>query len=291
MKKILAVSGGVDSMVMLDVFCRRFPSEELVVAHFNHGVRENASEDADFVRARADEYGVRFCGGEAELGPGASEAQAREKRYEFLLQVANQYGNATIYTAHHLDDLIETVIINILRGTGWRGLAAMDRKGVHRPFLETEFFYEPMDRAAIIEYAAKRRLRFREDPSNSWDEYLRNRVRHGMNNVLSFAEKMRIYEQWQKQRTLRDEIDGIINGFLPEDGGYERKWFRGLDTEEGLQKVAREILRAGLLKAGVTATRPQIEDFRSAILNYASGKSFNLPDDRLVKLGKEEFWL
>lgn len=290
MKKVLAVSGGVDSMAMLDVARHRFAPEEIVVAHFDHGIRKDSAVDAEFVRARAEEYGVGFRSGKVELGAGASEAEAREARYKFLIQVANEVGGE-IWTAHHLDDLVETVVINCLRGTGWRGLAGLGREGVRRPFLEAEMFYEPMDRAAIFEYAAKRHLRYREDPSNSWDEYLRNRVRRKVNNLLNFEQKLEIYELWRKQLATRAEIDRIVNGVLSEDGRFERKWFRDLDVEEGERKVALEILRAATLRAGVSATRPQLEDFRRAILDYKPGKSFNLPGDKLIRFGKEEFWL
>lgn len=277
-------------MVMLDMICRRFTPEEIVVAHFNHGIRENSGLDAEFVQVRAEEYGVEFRSDKAELGAGASEAEAREARYRFLTQVANEVGGE-IWTAHHLDDLVETVAINFLRGTGWRGLAGLGREGVRRPFLEMEMFYEPMDRAAIFEYAAKRHLRFREDPSNSWDEYLRNRVRQELDNLLSFEQKLEIYELWQEQLKARTEIDKIINAVLPEDGKFERKWFRELDADESGRKVALEILRAAVIRASISATRPQLEDFRQAILNYGSGKSFNLPGDKLIRFGKEEFWL
>lgn len=285
MKKILAVSGGVDSMVMLDVACWRFLSEEIIVAHFDHGIRKESAQDAEFVRGCAKEYGVEFRAGRAELGAGASEAEAREKRYEFLAQVASR-ERGEIWTAHHLDDLVETVMINFSRGTGWRGLAGLGREGVRRPFLETEMFYEPMDRAGIFEYAAKRKLRYREDPSNSWDEYLRNRVREKMNNLLSFEQKLEIYELWRIQQALRKEIDREVTGILPEDGRYEREWFRRLDDRTSL-----EILRAATLRAGVSATRPQLEDFWRAIVDYKPGKKFNLPGDRLVKFGREDFLL
>lgn len=273
-------------MVMLDMLCRRFPAEEVIVAHFDHGIRRGSGLDAEFVRKKAMEYGVEFRSGRAELGTGASEAEAREKRYEFLMKAATETGGE-VWTAHHLDDLVETVTINFLRGTGWRGLAGLDRAGVRRPFLETEMFYEPLDRAGIFEYAAKRRLRFREDPSNSWDEYLRNRVRQNLNNSpLGFEQKLEVWRLWQRQRELRREIDGEVVGLLPEDGRFEREWFRGLS-----ESVALEVLRAATLRAGISATRPQLLDFWQAILTYGTGKSFNLPGDRLVKFGKEGFSL
>lgn len=286
-KIILAVSGGVDSMVMLDMICRskQYSSHDIIVAHFDHGMRENSAEDAEFVRRKAEEYGVKFYLGHGELGEETSEARARTVRYNFLHSID---PFATVFTAHHLDDLVETVVINLSRGTGWRGLAVLDMPSIRRPFLETEMFYEPLDKAAILEYAAKRQLSFREDQSNSSDEYLRNRIRHQMNNFpMDFEQKMQIYDLWQNQKQLKSEIDQLVVSLLPgKNQPWQRAWFENLDTS-----LALELLRAGTLQAGVSATRPQLEDFRQAILNYAPGKHFNLPGDRLVKLNKRDFML
>lgn len=286
-KIILAVSGGVDSMVMLDMICRlkQYSSGDIIVAHFDHGMRANSAEDAEFVQRKAQEYGVKFCLGRGELKKNTSEAEARAARYGFLHSID---PFATIFTAHHLDDLVETVAINLLRGTGWRGLAALDTTGIQRPFLEAEMFYEPLDKAAILEYAAKRQLSFREDQSNSSDKYLRNRIRHQMNNSpLDFEQKLEIYQLWRRQKQLKAEIDQLVVSLLPEKGGiWQRAWFRDLKPN-----LALELLRAGTLRAGVAATRPQLEDFRQAIINYAPGKCFNLPGDRLVRLNKTGFEL
>lgn len=281
---ILAVSGGVDSMVMLDIICRssKYASDDIIVAHFDHGMRANSAEDAEFVARKAVEYGMEFKLGEGKLGENASEAAARKARYEFLFGID---PNATVWTAHHLDDLAESVAINLLRGTGWRGLAVLDTPGVRRPFLEVAELYEPLDKAAILEYAAKRRLEFREDPTNSSDEYLRNRIRHQMN--MSFEQKLELYKLWQIQKQLKHEIDQLLREILPRPGeAWQRSWFRDLG-----ENLALEILRAGILEAGIAATRPQLKDFWQAICNYSSGKCFNLPGDKLVKLGKTEFKL
>lgn len=286
-KIILAVSGGVDSMVTLDMICRskNYSSGDIIIAHFDHGTRPSSQLDAEFVERKAREYGVEFRLEKGELGEDVDEATARAARYDFLHSID---PFATIFTAHHLDDLVETAAINLIRGTGWRGLAVLDSSGVRRPFLETEMFYEPMDKAAIVEYAAKRKLEFREDPTNSSDEYLRNRIRHQMNNFpLDFEQKMEIYRLWQEQKHLKSEIDQLVVNLLPEKGTpWQRVWFRDLDIN-----VALELLRAGTLRAGISATRPQLENFRQAILTYAPGKSFNLPGDKLVRLSKTEFVL
>lgn len=297
-KVILAVSGGVDSMVLLDMLCRSkiyssgdifIPERDLLVAHFDHGIRYNSREDAEFVARIAREiYHIRYKVGRGELGRGASEEAARAARYDFLRQVAAEQGGAKILTAHHLDDLVETVAINLLRGTGWRGLAGLDRPGMERPFLESSLLYEPMDKAAILEYAAKRGLYWREDQTNMDASYLRNRVRAKLaEGELSFEQKLRIYQLWQAQKGLKRDIDQTITSLLPEPGQpWARDWFRNLAPN-----LALELLRAGTLRAGISATRPQLEDFRQAILAYAPGKHFNLPGDKLIKLNKADFIL
>ncbi len=305
-RKILAVSGGVDSMVMLDVLTTtakaekkyasgdisgddNYACDDIIVAHFDHGMRDNSAEDADFVQKTSEEiYHVANITEKGNLPSNTSEERARGARYDFLRKLMRRNEPAEIYTAHHLDDLIETVAINLLRGTGWRGLAVLDAPYIRRPLLETELFYEPLDKWAIYEYAAKKGLHFREDQSNTSDHYLRNRVRERLTaENWSYERKLELWKLWRRQKELRREIDHLLAGIIPAQGEpWERKWFSELE-----QPVAQELLRAGLLRIGIRATRPQIEDFRLAILDYAPGKKFNLPGDTLIKFTKTQFWL
>ena len=109
---IIAVSGGVDSMVLLDTL-KDNPKLRLIVAHFDHGIREDSKKDRDLVATAAKEYGLKYeeeCG---LLGSLASEEKAREARYNFLKKVKNKYKADSIITAHHQDDLIETLLLNV----------------------------------------------------------------------------------------------------------------------------------------------------------------------------------
>jgi len=288
MKKVLAVSGGVDSMVMLDIFLRNYPPEELVVATFDHGTRESSKTDADFVEQKVREFSelasaprILFYRGRTELGAGISEEKARAARYDFLRKIAFR-ERGEIFTAHHLDDLIETTAINLIRGTGFRGLAGLSSLGIRRPFIDG-FFEEIYDKKKILEYAAKNKIIFREDPTNSSDDYLRNRIRE-KTRELPLSEKLEVYRLWKKQKAILKEISEILESILPEDRKYRREWFENLD-----EKVSLEILREGLIRAGISATRPQILEFLSAIKTYLPGKKFNLPGDKLIKLEKEKF--
>ena len=112
---LVAVSGGVDSVVLLDMLARS--EDRLVVAHVDHGIREESSEDAQFVEGLAHQYQVPFVSTRLELGLEASEDTARRARYAFLEAEAAKRG-AVIVTAHHLDDVVGSVAINLIRGTG-----------------------------------------------------------------------------------------------------------------------------------------------------------------------------
>ena len=289
MKKILAVSGGVDSMVMLAMILEKCPASEVVVATFNHGTRETSAEDAHFVERICQERGVNCVMGQANLGPSASEETARKARYNFLRQVAFE-ESGEIYTAHHLDDLAESITINFVRGTGFRGLAPMSSVGIRRPFLDgffspNEFGFPAFDRRAILRYAAEHDISFRQDPTNVSPKFLRNRVRDITFN-LPLKTKLEIFQLWQKQRHIVKEIDDIIESILPEDLRFFRATFQETEREVGL-----ELLRGGLLRAGISATGQKTNEFYDAILCYAPGKSFNLPNTRLIKLNKKDFML
>ena len=115
-KYVLAVSGGVDSMTLLDVLSKN-TELDLVVAHFNHGIRDDSSEDEKLVLEAARKYNLSVRLGHARLGPKASEADARQARYIFLHSVVRQEDAKALITAHHQDDMLETAILNLLMVT------------------------------------------------------------------------------------------------------------------------------------------------------------------------------
>lgn len=286
MKKILAVSGGIDSMVMLEMF-RDDP--EAIVAHFNHGTRPSAEADEEFVREAAERLGKRFLVGRGALGENVSEAEARKARYEFLREAAE----GEIFTAHHVDDLLETMAINLIRGTGWRGMAPFGNRGVRRPFIETELLPEEfrgccaIGKREIYEYAAERRIVYREDPTNTEERYLRNRVRVKIRELpKEDLQKKRegLMKIYHEVNNIRGEVDAILEEIVPKDGVFGRELFREVPDTVGL-----EILRFALLGKGITATRPQLADFLEAIRSYPAGKNFNLPKGAMVKMGKTSF--
>lgn len=280
MKKILAVSGGIDSMVMLDFLCRSHPDVDWQVVSIDHGTRPSSATDADFVAKIAREkyhLNTKIVG--LKLGENASEADARAARYAALFSIADE--SAEIYLAHHLDDLVESVAINLIRGTGWRGLAVMDHKPkLIRPLLDIE-----ADKTWVYHYAARHNIVFREDPTNASDAYLRNRLRPQV-RTLPREVKSELYKLWREQLKLKSEIDSRtqeILGAQPQ-GHLERSFIKSLI--ETAPAAADEILRAWLLAGGISTTHPERERLAKALQTYQNGKYFNLSSDKLLKISK-----
>lgn len=207
---IVAVSGGVDSMVLLDAV-RRLPGLEIIVAHMNHGIREDSQLDAALVRSFCMSHNIPYISKVVNLGSLAGESKARQVRYEFLQHCLNKNKAIAILTAQHQDDLLETVIINAFRGTGWRGLA---------PFTQTKNVLRPLiglKKAQLVSYAKRYNVPWREDATNSDQRYLRNYIRR---TVMPLFDSRRaawrrdllrlIRKQVSLRRTIEAELDTLL---------------------------------------------------------------------------------
>jgi tRNA(Ile)-lysidine synthase len=172
---------------------------------------------------------------------------ARNRRYAFLRKAARDH-EATIVTAHHGDDIVETIAINTMRGTGWRGLAVLNASDISRPLLRHT-------KQGIRDYALANRLEWVEDSTNASDRYLRNRLRRTITEKISSGDKRTIRALRQKQIALKTAISKEIDAFIQSEGEYSRYLFTQLES-----KLACELLRAALQAAGGTSpTRPQAE--------------------------------
>ena len=168
---VLAVSGGRDSMVLLDAMARERGAEIAAVATFDHGTGAAAKRAVELVERTGLRLELPVVSGVME-GAAPNEAAWRAARWRFLNSWAEE-RRATVVTAHTRDDQVETVVIRLLRDAGPRGLAGMLAKPstVARPFL-------PLSRSTIGDYASAEDIAFIEDPSNGSMVHQRNRVRH-----------------------------------------------------------------------------------------------------------------
>lgn len=272
MKYIVAVSGGVDSMVLLDMMVRA-GERDLIVAHFDHGIRPDSHLDAAFVGDAAARYGLPFETRREELGAAASEALARERRYAFLRHLAKKH-NATIATAHHLDDLVETVAINVTRGTGWRGLAALD-SGVARPLIDTE-------KATLLNYAKHHGIAWRDDSTNASDAYLRNRLRRKTIDVTTDT-KRELRALHAHQKALKAAIRSEVKQLIGEGPWYSRYFLTHVQTNVALECL-REITKGKL-------TRPQLARALHAVKVAKPGSTFEAGAGIQLYFGTRKFSL
>ncbi|MEX0381294.1 tRNA lysidine(34) synthetase TilS [Leuconostoc sp. MS02] len=159
---IVAVSGGVDSVVLLHTLRQQLPDAKLVVAHVNYHLRDESDADENFVRQLANHYQATFeHTAWLDVPEHAVEKQAREFRYQFFDQLARKYQTKTVVVAHHADDQAETVLLKLIRGGQLTQLAGMSKQNqaIIRPFLL-------ITKQELVAYAQNHNLNWREDKTN-----------------------------------------------------------------------------------------------------------------------------
>ena len=183
-KLLLATSGGLDSMVMVDLFHKL--SFEIAIAHCNFQLRGVESfEDQNFVQNYAEANEIQLFVTQFDTEAFAkdyklsSQVAARELRYNWFYELLETEEFDYVITAHHADDNLETFLINLVRGTGLDGLTGIpaQNENVIRPLLL-------FSRQEIEQYAKENNIDWREDSSNASDKYLRNRIRHNLGPIL-----------------------------------------------------------------------------------------------------------
>jgi tRNA(Ile)-lysidine synthase len=242
-KYVIAVSGGVDSMVLLDAL-RQLDGIKLVVAHFDHGIRPDSEEDRKLVQRVAAQHRLPFVFTEGQLGPNTSEATARRARYEFLREVQRVSNARAVLMAHHQDDLIETAIINLLRGTNRRGLTSLkNHESLKRPLLH-------LTKRQIRAYALSHHLEWREDSTNADTAYLRNHIRHRIVPKLTITQRQQLTELLAGADAINQELEKHLVNYLhmqPALDVLDRLMFIRLP-----HNVAREVMATWLRQRGLS---------------------------------------
>ncbi len=250
-KILLTVSGGVDSMVMMALFAAA--GYRFGVAHCNFQLRgEESDEDEALVAGEAGRYGAELFNrrfdtvGEMERTGESMEMAARRLRYTWFRSLCDEHGYTVIAIAHHINDSIETFFINMLRGTGLRGLTGINVQIGHivRPLMFAT-------RKNILDYAAAHHIPYREDSSNRSTKYLRNKVRLGVTPMLReinprFTTIMRrnIARLTDAQRFIDSSIALIKRQSLEDEGGIHTLHVDRIDASLPLEYVIYEILNS-----------------------------------------------
>lgn len=243
---VVAVSGGVDSMALLHTLTQ-CPGLNLIVAHFDHGIREDSHLDRKHVEQTAKQLKLPFVYHQGNLGPATSEAAARKARYDFLHGVKKASNAQGVITGHHQDDLLETALLNMLRGTGRRGLSSLrSTDGTMRPLLKY-----PKDH--IKEYAHRHKLSWREDSTNSDTRYRRNFVRHKLLSQLTPGQRAQFIILLEQLSEINQQLDAELINMLhaqPSLTALDRDWYIGLPHD-----IAQEVLHHWLSRHGAPDLR------------------------------------
>jgi tRNA(Ile)-lysidine synthase len=183
-KLLLAVSGGIDSIVLTDLLLQL--DFKIGVAHCNFQLRaEESDQDFSFVKDFCKKNNIPFFGQHfdtkeyAERHKLSIQIAARKLRYDWFDELLKTEGFDYLLTAHHADDSVETFLINFTRGTGLDGLTGIPQRNdkIIRPLLL-------FSREAIENYAKENNIQWREDSSNASDKYVRNKIRHEIIPIL-----------------------------------------------------------------------------------------------------------
>jgi tRNA(Ile)-lysidine synthase len=246
---VIAVSGGADSAVLFDAIVRLRGAHHVVVASVDHGTGAAATEATAQAVAAAARHGVPAISERLSLARH-DEASLRAGRWAFLRHVA-QVQEATVVTAHSLDDHIETVFMRAMRGASARGLAGLLAPSlVERPFLEIR-------REVIRDYASRRKVQFTEDPTNASVAYFRNRVRlellPAIRRVAPHFEE-ELFELSKRAVDLRQEVDAIASQYLIE-AGPSRAVLNAAELTGFPDESMRLLLPSLVARAGITLDR------------------------------------
>lgn len=214
---LLAVSGGEDSVTMLDLFSKYKDmfNLNLFVCHFNHSLRKEADFDENFVKNLSIKYNLKFFSKKEDVekfsyeNKFSTEEGARILRYKFFNEVIESENIDFLATAHNKDDLAETVIMRILRGTGINGLIGITKKrnNIIRPLLD-------FSKAQIKNYVLENNLKFVQDNTNFLDVYKRNNIRLNLIPKLKKDFNPNVVDALCKLSTIACDYDNISKEYI-----------------------------------------------------------------------------
>ena len=282
-KVLLAVSGGMDSVVMCDLFSKA--KINFVIAHCNFGLRgEESNEDEMFVKKLSIKYKVPFAVTTfqtedfAETEKISTQMAARILRYEWFERIRMEQNCDYIATAHHQNDVLETVLLNLTKGTGIAGLHGIRLKNgrIIRPLLFAE-------KETIFDYVVENQIIWREDSSNESNKYQRNLIR---NEVVPLLKQINPNLENTMQHTV--ERIAAVEDIFEQEMEMLRKQITWSDSQavfvnyKAIQTLSQPVIKLSELLKPYHFTYQQSQDIFEAF-DKESGKTFLSPTHTLVK--------
>ncbi len=282
-KIVVALSGGVDSMVLFDVLYNI--NKNIIIAHVNHNVRDASAEEFVKIKEFAKSKNLIFEGYVVSRnGETNFHQDSRNQRYNFFKAIAQKHQSNKIFVAHHMDDQVETILMRLIRGTSFTGYAGIpgERKdrniSIIRPFID-------INKEVILEYAALNEIVFWEDESNHEDYYTRNRFRNKIIPLLK-DENPKLNERVAQFADYINSADAVLNRlrdeFLKEFCFYNTISLKAfLDLDRAIMiKVIKYLVNTASLNT-VEVSYEQYDSIIKLCLNntpnavYALGKGFD----------------
>ena len=242
---VVATSGGPDSMCLLNLINQN-TDLKIICAHVNHKLREESEKEAQMVKNYCTSNNITYEYYELTNYKGNTEAYAREKRYKFFEKIIKKYNSKYLLTAHHGDDLVETILMKIIRGNldnlvGFKKLTKRNNYYIYRPLIDKT-------KEEILNYCKNNNIKYAIDKTNFEDTYTRNRIRKYIlpelkkenkyihNNFIKLSNKIEEYEEY-----INKEVDNKIKDIYKEEIINIKK----LNKEEKIikEKILYKILK------------------------------------------------
>ncbi len=294
---LVAVSGGLDSIVLLDLFLllAKSRSFRLTAGHINHHLRPGADSDMEFVRGNCQQKKIQLLTAvldpELKQAGSSTEAWAREGRYQALAEMAESEDINFIATAHHLNDQAETVLMHIADGCGFEGLKGIRRRrgNLIRPLL-------PFSRAQLLDYAIQNKLSWVEDDTNQDITLTRNFIRHCvlkdwsdqniklLGSIRYLSERAYDYHESQKYIIERLYPELVIED---KEGGFKLNGEKLADLPRQLRLAIINRICSG---EGQTWRRHNWESLERFLKNPGTGRFMELPGGWVILSNRSE-WL
>lgn len=284
---VLSLSGGVDSMVLYDLLKKLDLNQKIICVHFNHNLRkESKFEEEQIVNMCEKDNNAIKVFNYNKTGKKNMHDSAREYRYEKLLEVAKESDASIILTAHHEDDLVETFLFKVIRGTTLQSLSSLKKSvyyeniEIYRPLLE-------LSKQQILDYALENNIKYFEDSSNKENAYSRNYIRNVIiplikDNNLMFSKNIDnlIEEMEENFNFISREVD-IIYSNVVVNNRIDINRLLSLDDYLIKQVIKKFIWREYQTKT----TNLKKEHLNKILLISKSNKpslSFNLPEGKVI---------
>ncbi len=293
---ILAVSGGPDSISMFHLF--RELKEELklrmICSHFNHGLRKDADKDEEFVRSLCSTYRMKFVSAKKEVAKffkgDSLEQTARRLRFDFFLNCSRQYKIKKIALAHTRDDVIETLLMRIIRGSALRGMRAIMPKSMYRSLCLIRPLIH-ISKRDVLKWLKDNNYLYRIDKTNLEEKFFRNKIRHKLISILKEFNPNVENNLFNLSKIAGEDYDFLYNYASSIFTSLKKISYKGIklkidDLKNLHPAIFKEIIRIAIedVKGDLRKVEYRhLEEIEDLLINRPSGSIVHLPHLEIKK--------